>query len=126
MILSSNPNALVVVGGDLNEGPGSGFFEEFYGLINLLDALLGSRFYRTETLFPVLDVPEAMSFTAEFDDYGLKMLFSGFHFFKKKISCCTVDNIHPARVLLDHVFVSRALTGRVKACIAHDVFQKGL
>jgi hypothetical protein len=45
---------------------------EFYGLINLLDALLGSRFYRTETLFPVLNVPEEICFTAEFDDYGLE------------------------------------------------------
>ncbi len=50
VLLAESPNASVIVGGDLNEGPGSGFFEEYYGLINLLDALLGSRFYGTETL----------------------------------------------------------------------------
>jgi hypothetical protein len=38
VILSAVPNAAVIVGGDLNEGPGAGFFEEYYGLINLLDA----------------------------------------------------------------------------------------
>lgn len=95
-----------IVSGDFNDGPGCGFFEEFYGLINILDALLGSEFYGTKTLHHVLPPPSDSVFTCEFDDY--------------------VDNIPNKRVLLDHVFVSKSLKGRVRSCIAHDVFQKSL
>lgn len=97
----------VIVSGDLNDGPGSDFFSSFYGMVNILDALLGSRFYRTETLFPVLDCEDDTIFSCEFDDY--------------------VDNISCKKSLLDHVFVSRRLRdAKIQATVAHDVFQASM
>ena len=50
LIMDSNPNANVIVAGDVNDGPGADLFEQRYLLCNASDALLGSPF-RPDTLF---------------------------------------------------------------------------
>ena len=104
-IMSKFPDAHVITAGDLNDGPGQGFFETFYGLINVLDALLGSDFYGTKTLHHLIKLSETM-FSCEFDDYVDRRL---------------------KKVLLDHVFVSKNTKNTViNATIAHDVYQQYL
>ena len=50
LIMDENPNANVIVAGDVNDGPGADLFEQRYLLSNASDALLGSPF-RPDTLF---------------------------------------------------------------------------
>jgi endonuclease/exonuclease/phosphatase family metal-dependent hydrolase len=106
LFLAKDPTTHIVVAGDFNDGPGIGFFEQFYGILNPLDALLGSSFYGTKTLYPLLGYPSDTVFTCEFDDY--------------------VDNVRCKRVLLDHVFVSNSLRKKGTAVVAHKEYQDAL
>jgi hypothetical protein len=68
--LATETNALIIVAGDLNDGPGMDYFEERYLAHNVTDILVGSAF-APELLFAHAqhDVPAAERFTAVFDDF---------------------------------------------------------
>lgn len=89
-------------------GPGNDFFEDSYGIYDMIQSLLGSSFYRTETLFMTMDnSDETVAFSAEFYDY--------------------VEGIEHKKTLLDHVFVSRALRAHVvRGQVCHDAYQRAL
>ena len=106
LFLKEHPETHIVISGDFNDGPGVGFFEQFYGILNVLDALLGSSFYGTKAFYPLLGYPSDTVFTCEFDDY--------------------VDNVRCKRVLLDHVFVSNSLRNKGTALVAHKEYQDSL
>ncbi|TYB61359.1 endonuclease [Nonomuraea sp. PA05] len=89
--LESEPESATVVLGDLNDGPGQDYFEEFYLAHNVTDILVGSP-YEPERLFghAQADVEEEQRFSAVFDDFVTK---------------------EPDRhVLLDHILLSPGLT----------------
>jgi len=98
----SDPQRLVVVTGDFNDGPGMDYFERSYLTHGVADIIVGSV-YRSERQYrhPLIDlVPEEDRFTARFDDY--------------------VDEVNDRPLLLDHVLVSPALADRVTAArVAH-------
>ena len=101
-LIDADPNALVVVVGDFNDGPGQDFFEKHYLTHNVTDILLGSTFYPQRQFRHAFlhRVPQNELFTATFDDF--------------------VDGINNRRTLLDHILVSPALEARVQdSGIAH-------
>jgi len=108
-LLESDPLALIVVTGDLNDGPGHDFFEREYLSHNVTDILLGST-YCPRLLFKhsFLDrVPLDKRYTAIFDDF--------------------IDEIPNRRILLDHILVSPALFLEsiiADSGIAHDAFDQ--
>jgi endonuclease/exonuclease/phosphatase family metal-dependent hydrolase len=69
-LLQQDPAAPVIILGDLNDGPGRDYFEEFYLTHNVTDLLVGSAF-EPERVFDHAqhDVPAADRFTAVFDDF---------------------------------------------------------
>ncbi len=87
--LSANPDARVIVLGDLNDGPGLDFFERHYLLHNITDILVGSA-YQPEHIFAHAqhDVARDRRFTAEFDDF--------------------VTDEKNKKLLLDHILLSPA------------------
>ncbi|WP_206069094.1 endonuclease/exonuclease/phosphatase family protein [Nonomuraea composti] len=89
--LATEPEAAIIVLGDLNDGPGQDYFEEFYLAHNVTDILVGSP-YQPERLFghAQADVEEERRFSAVFDDFVTKE-----------------PNRH---VLLDHILLSPAMT----------------
>lgn len=94
--------------GDLNTGPGSGFFERYYLLFDSVDVLLGSPFEKTKKLYaPLISnhyVQPKDLWTAVFKDF--------------------LDG-QIKRVMVDHIFVSRALKNDVcSGGIAHDVHKR--
>jgi predicted extracellular nuclease len=88
--VDADPDATIVVLGDLNDGPGQDYFEALYLAHNTTDVLLGSP-YRPERLFghAQADVAEADRYSAVFDDF--------------------VTGEPDKRLLLDHVLLSPAL-----------------
>lgn len=62
-IMRDAPNAAVIVSGDFNSGPGLDFFEEHYGIFDMLQSLLGTPFYHTETLFATMDSNDENAFS---------------------------------------------------------------
>jgi hypothetical protein len=101
---------LVIVSGDLNDGPGSDFFEQLFLLVNPCDLVMGSPFARHKLLQAMLIrkkfVPANWQFSATFDDY--------------------VDK-REKKVLLDHIMTSNDLAPLVAtAGIAHDIFQASI
>ena len=94
-LITQDPQARIVVTGDLNDGPGLDYFESRFLTHNVIDILLGSVF-RAEQIFEhafVARTPQAQRFTARFDDY--------------------VSNINDRPLLLDHIVVSPALRGLI-------------
>ncbi len=106
-LVEENPLALLVVTGDLNDGPGHDYFEKRYLSHNVTDILLGST-YRPNLLFihAFLDrVPVDDRYTAIFDDF--------------------IDGIDNRPILLDHILVSPVLSLHsivTNAGIAHEEF----
>jgi hypothetical protein len=86
----------ILVLGDLNDGPGLDYFEQYYLSHNVTDILVGSAF-QPEWLFAHAqhDVPQADRYTAVFDDF-----------------VTAEKNKH---VLLDHILLSPGLQhGKLK------------
>lgn len=90
--VEADPNAAIIVLGDLNDGPGLDYFEDHYITHNVTDIIAGSVF-APENAFAHAqhDVPAAQRFTAEFEDF--------------------VPEPQVKRLLLDHVMVSPGLLG---------------
>jgi endonuclease/exonuclease/phosphatase family metal-dependent hydrolase len=88
-LIALDPMRRVLVMGDLNDGPGTDYFEQNYLAHNCLDILVGSAF-EPETNFNAAlhDVPVATRYTAVFDDY--------------------VEGVANKHLLLDHVLLSPA------------------
>jgi endonuclease/exonuclease/phosphatase family metal-dependent hydrolase len=89
--LAEQPDAAIVVLGDLNDGPGQDFFERFYLAHNVTDILAGSP-YEPERVFhdAPADVPAEQRFSAVFDDF--------------------VEDVPDRRLLLDHILLSPAFS----------------
>lgn len=107
-LLKSNQDALVVVTGDFNDGPGVDFFERHYLTHNVTDILLGSTYYPNRIFKHTIieRVPENERFTAIFDDF--------------------VDKIPNRPILLDHILVSPALSSKTQdSGIAHQEYEDG-
>lgn len=107
VIYAEDRKPLVVVSGDLNDGPGSDVFEQLFLLVNPCDLVMGSPFARHKLLQAVLIrksfVPADWQYSAVFDDY--------------------VDK-REKKVLLDHIMLSNDLApAAVAAGVAHDIFQ---
>ena len=103
------PHPLIIVSGDLNDGPGMDFFEEFYLLFDSVDVLMGNSFRRDAMLFPVLNQDEFVAkkdqFSCIFDDY--------------------VDQVNNQKAMLDHIFVNEPLRGvTIQAAFAHELWAK--
>ena len=102
----NDPNSLVVVTGDLNDGPGIDYFEKNYLTHGVADIIIGSN-YRPNLQFKhvlIENVPLPDLFTARFDDF--------------------IDGIDNRPLLLDHILVSPALSNRYSnARIAHTEFE---
>ena len=105
-LYKSDSNALVVVTGDFNDGPGIDYFEKFYLTHGVADIVIGSSYQPKFQYKHVLieSVPPDKLFTARFDDF--------------------IDEIDNRPLLLDHVLVSPALRERyLNAQIAHEEFE---
>ena len=104
-LYGADPNALVVVTGDFNDGPGFDYFERNYLTHGVADILIGSV-YRPDQQYEhalIGNVPADLLFTARFDDF--------------------IDEIDDRPLLLDHVLVSPALRDRyANSRIAHQEY----
>jgi endonuclease/exonuclease/phosphatase family metal-dependent hydrolase len=91
--LTGDPQANVIVLGDLNDGPGLDYFEELYLSHNVTDIMVGSAFQQ-EWIFAHAqhDVTAAERYTAVFDDF--------------------VTGEQNKHVLLDHILLSPGLNRR--------------
>jgi hypothetical protein len=109
VIFTRHKDAMVVVAGDLNDGPGMDFFEEYYLLFDSVEILMGSPFYAKKLLKALLNeksnLPEDQMYSVVFDDF--------------------VDRVSEKKCLLDHIFISPNLDDQVTSCgIAHGLFAK--
>lgn len=68
-ILDVEPDALVIVTGDLNDGPGADFFEENFLTHSVVDRIFGSIFRPDRQLAHVLFHGSSTDFTAQFFDF---------------------------------------------------------
>lgn len=68
-VLIADPAAQVIVTGDLNDGPGSDFFEENFLTHSVVDRVFGSVFHRDRQLTHVLLNGDSTDFTAQFFDF---------------------------------------------------------
>jgi endonuclease/exonuclease/phosphatase family metal-dependent hydrolase len=90
--LDDDPDAAIIVLGDLNDGPGMDYFEEKYLSHNVTDIIVGSAFTPERIFFHAQhDVPADERYTAVFEDF--------------------VPTPETKRLLLDHVLLSPALAG---------------
>lgn len=108
-LMRQDSNALIVVTGDFNDGPGIDYFETRYLTHNVTDILLGSTYYPS-LLFGhafLERIPTHQRYTAVFDDF--------------------IDDIQGRHLLLDHILVSPALSSRIQdAGIAHQAYDAGI
>lgn len=110
-ILDRYPDALIVVTGDLNDGPGTDYFERHYLTHNLVAMIAGSPFHPRRMLrHAFIDtMEEELNYTAIFDDF--------------------IDEISNRRILLDHILVSPALywlgqpNPAITGQIEHEAFE---
>lgn len=110
-ILERDPEALLVVAGDLNDGPGTDFFERHYLTHNLVGMVAGSPFHPRRMLrHAFIDTMlKELNYTAIFDDF--------------------IDEIDNRHILLDHILVSPTLywlgqdTPAVSGRIEHEVYE---
>jgi hypothetical protein len=110
IIFSKHPNALILVAGDFNDGPGMDFFEEFYLLGDSIALLMGSPFAMKKLLRACLLEHSHL----EENDQLYTVVFNDF-----------VDKVAEKKVLLDHIFISNNLDHCVsRVGIAHDLFRK--
>jgi len=90
-LLQSDPGSLVIILGDLNDGPGLDYFENHFLTHNLTDILVGSAFNPESLFYPAAqDVSAADRYTAVFDEF------------------VPVDEKN-RRLLLDHILLSPGL-----------------
>lgn len=68
-VFSSNPMTQVIVAGDLNDGPGTDFFEENFLTHSVVDRIFGSIFRPDRQLTHVLFHGGSTDFTAQFFDF---------------------------------------------------------
>ena len=68
-VFIANPDALVVVAGDLNDGEGADFFEENFLTHSVVDRIFGSIFRPKQQLTHVLFASNSTDFTAQFSDF---------------------------------------------------------
>lgn len=69
-VLMADPNARIVILGDLNDGPGMDYFEEFYLTHSVTDILVGSAFKPEMTFRHAQhDLSAARRFSSVFDDF---------------------------------------------------------
>lgn len=68
-IFKGDPMALVIVTGDLNDGPGTDFFEEHFLTHSVIDRVFGSVFRPNRQLTHVLFHGGSTDFTAQFFDF---------------------------------------------------------
>lgn len=68
-VLNNDPDANIVMCGDLNDGPGSDFFEENFLTHSVVDRVFGSIFHRDKQLTHVLLNGGSTDFTAKFFDF---------------------------------------------------------
>lgn len=110
IIFAKYPDALILVAGDFNDGPGMDFFEEFYLLGDSIALLMGSPFAMKKLLRACLLEHSHL----EEDDQLYTCVFNDF-----------VDKVAEKKVLLDHIFISNNLDHCVsRVGIAHDLFKK--
>ena len=102
-LYEQDPLMRVVVCGDLNDGPGTDFFERHYLTHGVADMISGSIYYpeRGYGHCVIGHVAADDTWTAEFDDF--------------------VDGVVGRRILLDHILVSPATTFSESACCACPV-----
>lgn len=105
-ILTDDPEARIIVAGDLNDGPGVEFFEQHYLIHNVVSVVSGSAFAPRRMLrhaFIDRELKER-NFTSRFDDF--------------------IDNIPDRPLLLDHILLSPGLywSGLRNARIDHEAF----
>lgn len=109
-VLSDDPEARIMVLGDLNDGPGVDFFEQQYLIHNVVAVVSGSPFNPRKMLRHAFIDRELRdrNFTARFDDF--------------------IDNIRDRPLLLDHILLSPSLYwGALRnARIEHEVFEAAL
>ena len=113
-VFEEDEAAAVVVTGDMNDGPGTDYFERHYLTHNLAGMIAGSPFQPRRMLrHAFIDVmAKEDNYTAIFDDF--------------------IDEIRDRKILLDHIFVSPSLywgaDGSVSArgTIEHDAFEAGI
>lgn len=106
IILADFPDAYIIVLGDLNDGPGMDFFEEYYLLFDSSAALLGSPFHYKQLLYAILfeELSLEEAYSVEFHDY--------------------IDEIEKKRVLLDHIFVNMNMKSLISSLgVAHKVYE---
>lgn len=90
--LAEDPDAAIVVLGDLNDGPGLDYFEGRYLTHNVTDIIVGSAFAPERLLSHAQhDMPAEKRYTAVFEDF--------------------VPEPEVKHLLLDHVMLSPGLTG---------------
>lgn len=107
-LVTVDPNALVIVAGDLNDGPGLDYFELRYLTHNVVDLILGSTFdYELLFKHAFIDVVQpAERYSVEFYDFVEGM--------QKKL-------------LLDHIALSPALANAVASSgILHNEYNAAI
>ena len=90
--IDTHPNTLII--GDVNDGPGTEFFESFMLGMDITSALLGNTYYPDKIFSHLLNDND---FTAIFDDY--------------------VDNVSNRKILLDRALVSPTIRPSVQSCV---------
>lgn len=72
-MLEADPTANIIVCGDLNDGPGSDYFEENFLTHSVVDRVFGSIFHRDKQLTHVLLNGNSTDYTAKFFDFITKV-----------------------------------------------------
>ena len=109
---AEDPEAPIIVTGDLNDGPGLDFFERRYLTHNVAGMIAGSPFQPGRMLRHAFvdTVAKEQNFTAIFDDF--------------------IDEIDNRKVLLDHILVSARLfwkqdgSRNANGTIEHELFDE--
>lgn len=98
--LETYPNSIIM--GDVNDGPGREFFENYMLGMDITSELLGSTYYPDNIFSYLLDLNN--DFSAVFDDY--------------------VDNVPNRKILLDRILVSPSLQPSVTSCkVEYDKYE---
>ena len=103
-VFERQPNRLLLLAGDLNDGPGFDYFERRFLTHSVIDVIFGTVLRPAYRLVhPLITVGEERPFTARFDDF--------------------VEDIENKPLMLDHVGLSPALAKwRVNARVAYCEF----
>jgi endonuclease/exonuclease/phosphatase family metal-dependent hydrolase len=106
-LLAEDGKRRIVVCGDLNDGPGSDYFEQHYLTHNLAAAALAGNPFRPQQMFRhgfIDRVDKADNYTAVLDDF--------------------IDEVNDRRILLDHILLSPGLYWSLAdGTVEHAVFE---